>query len=114
MGIEEQFPEIGLPLPIIEKLNYSDNPFLPNRGTIDQEKDDEIIKAFFASLPKSASSDTPHTEFLHAVHDLNISGRREDSIQDLIINLSDFVPEPKSLSQVLRLSSNVKKNGGKL
>ena len=58
-------------------------------------KDDEIIKAFFASLPKNTGDDISHTEFLHAVHDLNTSKKREDSIQDLIINLSDFVPEPK-------------------
>ena len=69
-GVEEQFPEIGLPLPTIEKLNYLENTFLPDRGAINQEKDDEIIKAFFASLPKNTGENNSHTEFLHAVHDL--------------------------------------------
>ena len=35
----------------------------------------------------------------------------EDKVKDLGINLSDFLPEPRSLSHVLRLSPTLKKSG---
>ena len=55
-----------------------------------------------------------HTEFLHAVYDLSSIKRNEEKCLDTIINLSDFVPEPKSLNQVIRLNGIIKEKWGVL
>ena len=45
-----------------------------------------------------------YSEYLHIAHDIKEMNYTEDKVKDLGINLSDFLPEPRSLSHVLRLS----------
>ena len=53
-----------------------------------------------------------YTEYVHAVYDLSSIKKNEEKCLDTIINLSDLVPEPKSLSQVLRLNGIIKEKKG--
>ena len=72
----------------------------------------EVIGAFFTSMDKFTNSRLPRSEFLDIVHELLSTNKILDDSQDEDINLSDFMLEPKSLSQILRLSSVVKEKWG--
>ena len=50
----------------------------------------------------------PYSECLHIAHDLSGLNKFEDRTKDHGINLADFLPEPRSLSQVLRLPTYTK------
>ena len=66
--------------------------------------DETNVHACFANMPKLQHDNLGYTEYLHAVYDLSPTKKNEEKCLDTIINLSDFVPEPKSLSQVIRLN----------
>ena len=72
--------------------------------------DDETnVHAYFADMPKLQHDNLGYTEYLHAVYDLSsFMDENEEKCLDTIINLSDFVPEPKSFNQVIRLSGIIK------
>ena len=53
-----------------------------------------------------------YTEYLHAAYDISSVKKSEEKCQDTIINLSDFVSEPKSLNQVIRLNGRVREKWG--
>ena len=57
-------------------------------------------------------NDITYSEYLHIAHDINETNTNQDKTKDLGINLSDFLPEPKSLSHVLRLSPHIKEKWG--
>ena len=67
------------------------------------------IRAYFTEI--SRQNDIPYSEYLHIAHDIIGLNKSEDRIKDHGINLADFLPEPKSLSQVLRMPSHTKENG---
>ena len=68
-------------------------------------------KAYFANMAKL--NDITYTEYLHIAHDINETNTTEEKqVKDLGINLSDFLPEPRSLSHVLRLSTHIKEKWG--
>ena len=54
-----------------------------------------------------------YSEYLHIAHDIEEMNITEDKEKDLGINLSDFLPEPRSLSHVLRLSPHIKEKMGR-
>ena len=60
----------------------------------------------------SKMNDVPYVEYLHIAHDIKELNVSEDRIKDTGINLSDFLPEPRSLSHVLRLSPHIKDKWG--
>ena len=53
-------------------------------------------------------SDLFYSEYLHIAHGINAVNKSEDKIKDCGINLSDFLPKPRSLSQILRMSTSTK------
>jgi len=83
----------------------------PNNAfkTLDNQNNNKI-KAYFTEMSKP--TDLPYSEYLHIAHDLSGMNKCEDRIKDHGINLADFLPEPKSLSQVLRMPSYTKDKWG--
>ena len=47
-------------------------------------------------------------EYLNVAHELNQIKKDEDIEMDKHVNLSDFIPEPRSIIQIPRLSSFIK------
>ena len=72
------------------------------------DKQKEIIKVYFSSMEKFSDSSLPHSEFLYIVHEFSSTNKIIDRSRDEDINWLDFMPGPKSLSQILRLSPAVK------
>ena len=52
-------------------------------------------------------------EYLNVARELNEIKKDKDIETDKHVNLSDFIPEPRSLSQILRMPPLLKKNGEK-
>ena len=73
---------------------------------------EQTIKAYFASMSKFSDSSIPHSEFLYITHELPSDNKYSDVLSDEITNLSDFMPEPKSLNQILRLSPYIREKWG--
>ena len=67
-------------------------------------------KAHFTKMSKI--NEKPYSEFLHIAHDMKEMNATEDRVKDIGIILSDFLPEPRSLSHVLRLSPHIKDKWG--
>ena len=57
-------------------------------------------------------TDLPYSEYLHIANDLCGLNKFQDRTKDHGINLVDFLPEPRSLSQVLRLPTDTKEKWG--
>ena len=76
------------------------------------DKQKEIIKVYFSSMEKFSDSSLPHSEFLYIVHEFSSTNKIIDRSRDEDINWLDFMPGPKSLSQILRLSPTVKEKWG--
>ena len=74
-------------------------------------KTDDQVTAYFTSM-KTCPDGTNNAEYLNIAHEQIQTNKIIEKNQDTQINLSDFIPEPKSLSQVLKLSPLVKENGG--
>ena len=60
------------------------------------------FKAYFTNMEKT--SDLSYSKYLHIAHDIDALHKSEErikdrGIKDRGINLSDFLPEPKFLSQ---------------
>ena len=70
--------------------------------------DETNVHAYFADMAQLQHDNLGCTEYLHAVYDLSSTKKNEEKCLDTIINLSDFVPKPKSLSQVIRLNGIIK------
>ena len=52
-----------------------------------------------------------YAEYLNMAHEQHIN-RNDEIPNDHIINLSDYIPEPKSLYQILKLSEHIKEKWG--
>ena len=63
-------------------------------------------KHIFADMSKL--NNLTYSEYLHIAHDIKEMNSTVDKVKDLGLNLSDFHPEPSSLSHVLRLSPHIK------
>ena len=72
----------------------------------------QSLMHIFAQMPKMQDNDMGYTEYLHAAHDLRTTKKDEEKCQDMAINLSDFIPEPRSLSQILRMNKYVQEKWG--
>ena len=70
------------------------------------DNNDNKIQAYFSEMAKP--TDAPYSEYLHRAHALSGLNRFEDRTKDHGINLADFLPEPRSLSQVLKIPSHTK------
>ena len=84
IGVEEKFPHETLSPSTIEILYNQEDIFISKRGNEDEDQGENIIKAFFASLPNGMDKDFTYTEYLHAVHDINTSKKREEHAQDTL------------------------------
>ena len=118
-GENERFPsELITSLPNEDSTPEEDHSFLTcHEKYSDMRESHEIpikdqpkVKAYFTEM--SRPTDLPYSEFLHIAHDLNGLNKSEDRIKDHGINLADFLPEPRSLAQVLRMPSHTKEKWG--
>ena len=80
------------------------------RSLYKENSQDDEITAYFTNMSKL--NDITYSEYLHKAHNIKETNGAEDRIKDMGINLSDFLPEPRSLSQVLRLSPYIKEKWG--
>ena len=117
-GIETSFPDSsGLPQLKADTLvdhptNQDDMAFTTIEEGEIHHKQKQMIKAYFSSMEKFSDSSLPYSEFLYIAHELSSTNKIIDVSKDEDINLSDFMPEPKSLSQILKLSPAVKEKLG--
>ena len=70
------------------------------------------ITAFLANMSKPTDDSLSFPEYLNVAHELKEIKNYEDIETDKHINLSDFIPEPRSLIQKLRMPSFIKENWG--
>ena len=56
----------------------------------------------------------PTSENLVEIHNLRSTKKKEEKCQDTAINLSEFIPEPKSVSHILRMNKCLQENWDKL
>ena len=103
---------IQLPLPDLDELEteeYITEDFRRGPQTRSmsqqQESQDEQITAYFTSMSKE--TDINNYEFLMYMHETNT----DDKLDNDII-LSDFLPEPTSLNQVIKLTESIKNKWG--
>ena len=69
------------------------------------------VEAYFTTM-KNCPEDINNAEYMNIAHEQTQTYKTMEKNQDTQINLSDFVPEPKSLSQVLRLSPVIREKWG--
>ena len=81
-----------------------------NESSIINADESDEIKAYFTNMEKP--SDLSYSEYLHIAHDINALNKSEDKIKDSGINVSDFLPEPRSLSQILKMTASTKDKWG--
>ncbi len=63
-------------------------------------------------MSKFSDTSLPHSEFLSIAHELSSDNKVSDYTQDEIINLSDFMPEPKSLNKIFQLLPSIREKWG--
>ena len=63
-------------------------------------------------MPKLQDEDKGYTEYLRAVYELSSTKNNKEKYQDTIVKVSNFVPEPKSLNQVLKLNGHIREKWG--
>ena len=66
------------------------------------------ITAFLANMSNPTDDSLSFPEYLHVSHELNEIKKGEDIETDKHVNLSDFIPEPRSPKQILRMSPFIK------
>ena len=91
----------------IQTTNNSGNIQIEDQPTTNKY---DKVEAYFTTM-KNCPEDINNAEYMNIAHEKIQTYKTMDKNQDTQINLSDFVPEPKSLSQVLRLSQLSEKNG---
>ena len=124
-GEEEEFPnDIDLPNPPLSKLLDNNQEVLfckeeptsdssttvIDNETLEKVKKQTLITTFFAEMSKE--NDLTYSEYLCMTHDIKEVTDSQNKSLDNNINLSDFMPEPSSLNQVLRLSPHTKERWG--
>ena len=75
-------------------------------------EDSMIVHAYFAKMSRIREDNMGYTEYLHAAHDLQSTKKTEEKHQGAAINLSDFIPEPKSPPQILRMNKHIQEKWG--
>ena len=70
------------------------------------------ITAFLANMSKPIGDSLSFPEYLNMTHELNEIKKDDDIETDKHVNLSDFFPEPRSLSQILRMPPFIKEKWG--
>ena len=54
-----------------------------------------------------------YAEYLNMAHEQHVNNKKDKKSNDHIINLSDYIPEPKSLYQILKLRSHQRQMGNR-
>ena len=63
-------------------------------------------------MSKPTDDPLSFAEYLNVAHALNEIKKDEDIETDKHVNLSDFIPEPRSLIQILRMSPFIREKWG--
>ena len=74
------------------------------------ESDPDNIRAYFVNMEANYEASKP--EYLMYVYEISDENKKNTSLQDSTINLSDFLPEPSSLNQVVKTSESVQHRWG--
>ena len=77
----------------------------------DSEHDNPEIIAYFANMHQNVG-EISRMEYLNVAHEIENTKQKDDKAYDSKINLSDFIPEPRSLQQVMKLASFTKEKWG--
>ena len=85
-----------------EEVTKPDNQHTPNI-------DDQVVAYF--TTKKNCLDGINDAEYLNIAHEQLKANKTTEKNQDAQINLSDFIPEPRSLTQVLKLSPTIRENG---
>ena len=72
--------------------------------------DDQVI-AYFTTM-ENCLEGMNNAEYLNIAHEQLKTNKAIEKNQDIQINLSDFIPEPRSLNQVLKLSPLIREKWG--
>ena len=72
---------------------------------------DDQVTTYFTSM-KTCPDGINNAKYLNIAHEQIQTNKIIEKNQDTQINLSDFIPDPKSLCQVLKLSPLVKEKWG--
>ena len=75
------------------------------------DNETNTIHAYFTSMSRMQES-INYAEYLNMAHKQHINNKDDEKSNDHIINLSDYIPEPKSLYQILKLSDHIKDKWG--
>ena len=81
-----------------------------SREDLKREESDEKIKAYFVAMVNNP--EITDYEYLRFVHETKTENLRLTQHQDNEISLSDFLPEPRSLSQVIKQSESIRNKWG--
>ena len=115
---EEMYPEDSdLPM-TTQYCNVSDEDNSSKKGTItrSQSQNQEYpqgngkIKAYFTTM--STNSEINHHEYLMFAHENKEQVKKDESKQEADMALTDFLPEPRSLSHVIRQSESIRNKWG--
>ena len=72
----------------------------------------QMVHNFFTSVLNRPVDNFNHSEYLNIAHELKDDNDTQEKHSESQINLSDFIPEPVSIHNVLRLSPSVKDRWG--
>ena len=124
-GKAESFPQnLGLPHPTCKQITagISDLVLHPKRGrhthsdsafnisvkdTHPSDNETNTIHAYYTSMSWLQETNN-YTKYLNMAQEQHINNKNDEKSNDHIINLSDYITEPKSLYQVLKLSDHIK------
>ena len=102
----------SLPLPTKEEMD-NETVLDSKRGQESTKNDSSTkISAFFTSMCRPSEDSLSFPEYLNVAHELSQIKKDEDKEIEKQVNLSDFIPEPRSLLQILRMSSSTKDKWG--
>ena len=91
---------------------YSDLAFnIPVEDTHPLDNETNTIYAYFTSMSQLQET-INYAEYLNMAHKQHIINKNDEKSNDQIINLSDYIPEPKSLYQIFKLSDHIKDKWG--
>ena len=106
---QENLTDSDLSTTTVHEESTQENRMMTRSSSRHFSQNDET-KAYFTKMSKI--NEIPYSKFLHIAHDMKQMNATEDRVKNTGINISDFLPEPRSLSHVLRLSPYIKDKWG--
>ena len=80
-------------------------------NAFDCRDDKHKLRAYFTNMSRPIDP-INYAEYLNMAHEQQTDNKNNEKTNDQMINLSDYIPEPKSLHQVTKLSEHIKNKWG--